>query len=167
MKKNNKKGFTLVELVIVVAVMAVLVAVAIPTVSSIVGSAKSAVDESNARTIESVIKLEEAEKSNAGAGIKAADVAQAVYEAKLGLKTETKNDEEVVPTFYYSPSAGTVVAHSEEDDFAAPDDAWTITFENYIAKAGGTVDGVKVVSTKVVSGAYATDETKCWPEAAS
>ena len=43
MKKNNKKGFTLVELVIVVAVMAVLVAVAIPTVGSIKASADSAV----------------------------------------------------------------------------------------------------------------------------
>ena len=38
MKKNNKKGFTLVELVIVVAVMAVLVAVAIPTIGSIVAA---------------------------------------------------------------------------------------------------------------------------------
>ena len=35
--KNNKKGFTLVELVIVVAVMAVLVAVAIPTIGSVKG----------------------------------------------------------------------------------------------------------------------------------
>ena len=56
--KNNKKGFTLVELVIVVAVMAVLVAVAIPTVKSVVGTAETTVAKTNARTIESQIKLE-------------------------------------------------------------------------------------------------------------
>lgn len=64
MKKNNKKGFTLVELVIVVAVMAVLVAVAIPVIGNITNSAQNAVDESNARTIESMIKVSEAKLSS-------------------------------------------------------------------------------------------------------
>lgn len=42
--KKLKKGFTLVELVIVIAVIAILAAVLIPTISSVVGSAhKSAV----------------------------------------------------------------------------------------------------------------------------
>ena len=83
--KNNKKGFTLVELVIVVAVMAVLVAVAIPTVSSIVNSAQEAVDNSNARTIESLIKLEEAELSNKGGTLGATDIDSALTEGKLGV----------------------------------------------------------------------------------
>ncbi len=64
MKKNNKKGFTLVELVIVVAVMAVLVAVAIPVIGNITNSAQNAVDDSNARAIESMIKMSEAKLSS-------------------------------------------------------------------------------------------------------
>ena len=40
MKKNNKKGFTIVELVIVIAVIAILAAVLIPTFSSIIKKAK-------------------------------------------------------------------------------------------------------------------------------
>lgn len=40
MKKNNKKGFTIVELVIVIAVIAILSAVLIPTFTSISKKAK-------------------------------------------------------------------------------------------------------------------------------
>ncbi len=39
MKKLNKKGFTIVELVIVIAVIAILAAVLIPTFSSVVNKA--------------------------------------------------------------------------------------------------------------------------------
>ena len=40
MKKMNNKGFTIVELVIVIAVIAILAAVMIPTFSGIVGKAQ-------------------------------------------------------------------------------------------------------------------------------
>lgn len=40
MKKSNKKGFTIVELVIVIAVIAILAAVLIPTFSNVVTNAK-------------------------------------------------------------------------------------------------------------------------------
>ena len=39
MKRNNKKGFTIVELVIVIAVIAILSAVLIPTFGGIIGNA--------------------------------------------------------------------------------------------------------------------------------
>ena len=41
-KLNNKKGFTLMEMLIVVAIIAVLVAVAIPTFTSALNKAKAA-----------------------------------------------------------------------------------------------------------------------------
>lgn len=105
MKKNNKKGFTLVELVIVVAVMAVLVAVAIPTVSSIVGSAKDSTNDSNARTIESMIKLAEAEADGVAPG--AQDVFNALSDAKLGIKDATFQYDIVAGTVEYNESAKT------------------------------------------------------------
>ena len=86
--KNNKKGFTLVELVIVVAVMAILVAVAIPTIGSISASAKNSVNDTNARTIESVLKLAEANASKTGDGVTALTEQKAfdaIYDAKLGI----------------------------------------------------------------------------------
>ena len=53
MKKMNKKGFTIVELVIVIAVIAILAAVMIPTFSGVVESAnesKTLQDAKNAYT---------------------------------------------------------------------------------------------------------------------
>ena len=49
MKKANNKGFTLAELLIVVAIIAVLVAVAIPTFSNQLEKSRQAVDISNLR----------------------------------------------------------------------------------------------------------------------
>ena len=107
MKNNNKKGFTLVELVIVVAVMAVLVAVAIPTVSSITTSAKNAVTDSNCRTIESVIKLAEAEAAKNSDGTVTLDADQietALNNAKLGIQAGTN----IVSEFTYDTDTGVV-----------------------------------------------------------
>lgn len=47
--KNNKKGFTLAELLVVVAIIAVLVAIAIPVFSSATVKAEQAADEANIR----------------------------------------------------------------------------------------------------------------------
>ena len=54
--KNSKKGFTLVELVIVIAILAILAAIAIPVVSSIINTASKNGALSNAQTIEAAIK---------------------------------------------------------------------------------------------------------------
>ena len=130
MKKNNKKGFTLVELVIVVAVMAILVAVAIPTIGSISGSARTSVANTNAQTIESMIKLAEAEGSKTSSdAVSNALIAQVIVEARLGI-------EEGI--FEYDPTSGNVEAVSattETDgliyiDFEAKEGSVTVTGGN-------------------------------------
>lgn len=47
--KNNKKGFTIVELVIVIAVIAILAAVLIPTFSSVIDNANKSAAMQEAR----------------------------------------------------------------------------------------------------------------------
>ena len=42
MKRNNKKGFTIVELVIVIAVIGILAGILIPTFAGVVGKAEDA-----------------------------------------------------------------------------------------------------------------------------
>lgn len=49
MKKSNKKGFTIVELVIVIAVIAILAAVLIPTFTNVVNKANESKDMQQAR----------------------------------------------------------------------------------------------------------------------
>ena len=61
LKKTNKKGFTLVELVIVIAILAILAAIAIPTVTNVIGTANTNTDLANAQTIELALKSASAE----------------------------------------------------------------------------------------------------------
>lgn len=49
--KRNKKGFTIVELVIVIAVIAILAAVLIPTFSNLVEKANNSADMQEARNV--------------------------------------------------------------------------------------------------------------------
>lgn len=59
MKKLNKKGFTLAELLIVIAIIAILIAIAIPAFSASLRSAKLAVDHSNIRAMYAVLRTAE------------------------------------------------------------------------------------------------------------
>ena len=79
MNKNNKKGFTLAELLIVVAIIGVLVAVSIPIFTSQLQKARNATNASNVRAA------------------KAAAVADYLTEAKTGVVTYT-----------YTVSTGTI-----------------------------------------------------------
>lgn len=58
--KRTKKGFTIVELVIVIAVVAILAAVLIPTFASLIEKANESVDIQLVRQMNTVLKTEEA-----------------------------------------------------------------------------------------------------------
>ena len=73
MKKQNKKGFTLIEMLVVIAIIAVLVAIIIPTVTSATVKASAATDAANLRSIlavaNTVLLDEPADKAAAIAAI--------------------------------------------------------------------------------------------------
>ena len=58
-KRNNRKGFTIVELVIVIAVIVVLAAVLIPTFASIIDKANESADVQLVRQMNTILKAEE------------------------------------------------------------------------------------------------------------
>ena len=53
--KKNNRGFTLMEMLIVMAIIAVLVAVAIPVLNNNLEKARQAVDMANARAIQAIL----------------------------------------------------------------------------------------------------------------
>lgn len=56
MKKTNNKGFSLIELIIVIAIMAVLVAIIAPNLTKYLGKSKKNTDKKNLDEIESTLK---------------------------------------------------------------------------------------------------------------
>ena len=122
-KKLNKKGFTLAELLIVVAIIGVLVAISIPIFTSQLRKAKVATDQANAR-----------------AG-KAAAVA-------AGLEAQSESD----LTYYYDATKGVVVdattaktlsAYGKTSDATADDKIEGVTKNQNL-----TEDIVKIVIGK-------------------
>jgi prepilin-type N-terminal cleavage/methylation domain-containing protein len=86
MKKMNNKGFSLIELIIVIAIMAVLVAVIAPNLTGYLSKSKKNTDVSNADTMTNIItnalqdfttdssmKFEKSAEADAAASAKAAD----------------------------------------------------------------------------------------------
>ena len=57
-KLLNKKGFTLMEMLIVVAIIVILVAISIPTFSNSLDSAKKATDAANFRSAKSALVMQ-------------------------------------------------------------------------------------------------------------
>lgn len=64
-KKINKKGFTLIELIVVIAILAILAAIAIPRLGSFRDNAQTQADVATARTILSAASMAEADKGTA------------------------------------------------------------------------------------------------------
>ncbi|MGN0291507.1 MAG: type II secretion system protein [Lachnospiraceae bacterium] len=60
-KRKNNKGFSLVELIIVIAIMAILVGVLAPQFAKYLGKSKTATDVQNAQQIASAISAQFAE----------------------------------------------------------------------------------------------------------
>ena len=65
MKKTNKKGFSIVELVIVLAIIAILAAVLIPTFASLIKKANVSKDNQLIRNLNTALVTDSASKNNA------------------------------------------------------------------------------------------------------
>ncbi len=132
MKKMNKKGFTLAELLIVVAIIAVLVAIAIPVFSSQLEKSRDAVTVANLRSAyaEAVTAYLGAEDTGNADFTAATDTAKATVKVSKvvakGAETGFKNDvDKELPFTAPSAMGGTA-------------GTYTVTFT---FNSDGTIDG--------------------------
>jgi type IV pilus assembly protein PilA len=103
----NKKGFTLIELIVVIAILAILALILVPSISNYIAKATQAKNEANARTIYSEIML----------GVATGD---------LGTGTDVEYPERGGVTCTYSVADGALTDFSCVD---ADDDAINTDFE--------------------------------------
>lgn len=82
MKRRNRKGFTLAELLIVVAIIAVLVAISIPIFTSQMTKAKIAVDQSNVRSAKAAAAAEYMTNDESGP-------VEYIYDGSHAIKVES------------------------------------------------------------------------------
>ena len=91
MKKNNK-GFTLAELLIVVAIIAVLVAIAIPVFTSQLEKSREATDMANVRSAYAALVTGYLDKNSIGTASVAAQQTVASWQTSGGGNLEVISD---------------------------------------------------------------------------
>ncbi len=113
MKKMNNKGFSLVELIVVIAIMAVLVGVLAPQFIKYVESSRRSTDVSNAETIRSAVLADIADNTITGSGSSSCTTSgggTGFIPSSLGEIPVTKGNKVTVGTnfeFVYNANAGT------------------------------------------------------------
>lgn len=112
-KLTNKKGFTLMEMLIVVAIIAILVAIAIPTFNSALNKSKVAADTANIRSGYAAVQVQ----------ILTEDGAAGTYYLKKDGSVDTKDPTTNAYTNAYKtqgkPAAATEIAGISVDAWEA------------------------------------------------
>ena len=109
MKKLNKKGFTLMEMLIVIAIIAILIAIAIPTFTSALEKAHQKTDLANARALKSALLSDFMLGDDANSVTKGAAGTYYLKEGGQQISSDTTGVIEVTSSKLKN-SAGTIVA---------------------------------------------------------
>lgn len=115
---KNKKGFTLVELVIVIAVLAILAAIAIPTVTNVINNANKSANASTAQTVELAVKTTYSEVK-AGTDTDSTDVAAALDKNKISIGSDGLPALKGNAKLYYANDNSGKILSSDSPDFSA------------------------------------------------
>lgn len=130
MKKMNKKGFTLIEMLAVIAIIAVLVAIIVPAVGSSTTKAKASTDAANLRSVLSAATIEYAETGSLDAlsiDAPASKLDSDYDQIVVGLNGDAMEAYYTDGTNYISITALTAVADGTDTDGVDTVVATTVT----------------------------------------
>ncbi len=91
-KKNSKKGFTLMEMLIVVAIIGVLVAISIPVFTAKLTDARKAADDANMRTAKAVYAVYQLNASSSSSDSGLGTAGPYYFDASTGKFTDDLAD---------------------------------------------------------------------------
>ena len=148
-KRNNKKGFTIVELVIVIAVIAILAAVLIPTFAGIIKKANLSADQQAVRQMNVALATASAEKAPANIDDATKILVDAGYNADKTLVPVTSNH-----SFYWYETYNLIVLVNEKDSSVVfPTDNDDVIANFAADKAAGKLHNLKVARSKTEASA--------------
>ena len=147
MRNTNKKGFTIVELVIVVAVIAILAAVLIPTFSNLIKKANQSSDIQATRQMNTALAI-------AGELSDINDVIDALAEAGFNSK------DALIPvstgyTFYWYANAKQIVLENDKGEVIFPEGVAKeegVSLENSVEYIDVTTDKVDTLADAFANG---------------
>ena len=117
-RKSGKKGFTLMEMLIVVAIIAILIAIAIPTFSSALTKAKVAADTANLRAYyaEAMANhlLEDTDLPKVDTATGEVTINGVEYTLQAGTYTTTVKDDSMTITYTYGSKTVTIPGGATE-----------------------------------------------------
>ena len=120
-KKNNRKGFTTVELVIVIAVIAILATVLIPTFSNLIGKANESAALQAANSIFKNYFIDKADETNA---------AKDFYIEANGYYFQVDDGELIKEPVSTVPGGATIITAADSEPFYSSATAPTETPSN-------------------------------------
>ena len=145
-QNNNKKGFTIVELVIVIAVIAILAAVLIPTFVSITRKANQSADIQAVRQMNTLLAIGDAE----GGYDDIADVIFALDQEKIDLEDYKPLSKDTY--FYWVKSENRIVYTDAQDTVIFPKELEGLTPGDWYSLSGDVpVDANWTVSDGTLS----------------
>ncbi len=161
MKKSNRKGFTIVELVIVIAVIAILAAVLIPTFSNLIKKANESSDIQAVRQMNTILAAEGAVENN--------NIFE-VYSALEASGLDAKDYKPLVSGhyFFWDDKADCIVYTDANYDVIFPKDYDKATKGNWFSLTAkiatkeieGFADKTEVAVTTAAEFAYVVEQYK-------